>query len=366
MKQVEDVLYGTTEFGGSGDCDSDFGSGCGVVFSFDPATKQEKVVYSFAGGSADGELPYSRLKYEDGFLYGTTYMGGTSDPYCYNSYGSGCGTVFSIDLSTGKETVLYRFQGGSTDGIYPLTAPFLTHTKKPELFGTTVYGGTGSCPYDNQGCGTVFKINLSSGVETVVYSFQNNGMDALWPTNDWTWLNGKLYSTTTEGGAYGYGTIYSINRRTGAEAVIHAFGSGVDGKAPYAGMVEIGNVLYGTTFNGGASGGGTVFSFDPATGTETVLHSFDNNQNDGVGPATDLIHWNGMLYGTTSKGGKYSCGTVFSVDPITGSEAVVYSYTCGNNEPYNNNRLLHANGLLYGTVPEGGNDNFGTIYSLKP
>src|SRR5204863_889487 len=122
-------------------------------------TQQQKVIYSFNGGTADGELPLSRLRYANGVLYGTTFMGGSSDQYCYNSFGSGCGTVFSIDLSTGKETVLYRFQGGGSDGLNPLTTPFLTNSSHPALFGTTLYGGTGSCASSNFGCGTVFKID---------------------------------------------------------------------------------------------------------------------------------------------------------------------------------------------------------------
>ena len=233
--QANGVLYGTTEYGGNGSCSSEFGSGCGTVFSFDPATQKEKVVYSFAGG-ADGALPYSHLHYANGVLYGTTYMGGGSKR-CHNSYGSGCGTVFSIDLSTGKERVLHKFQGGSTDGAYPFATPYLTSTGSAELFGTTEEGGNKSC--GKSGCGTVFKIDLSSGKETVVYAFKNNGTDAIHPLHDWKWFNGQLYSTTEEGGAYGLGTVFSIDPDRGTEKVVHSFGKGADGQNPYAGMTEI-------------------------------------------------------------------------------------------------------------------------------
>jgi uncharacterized repeat protein (TIGR03803 family) len=59
--------------------------------------------------------------------------------------------------------------------------------------------------------------------------------------------------------------------------------------------------LYGTTESVGANGGGTVFSFDPNTGTETVLYSFCGQENyaDGFVPGAGLLNVKGILYGTT-------------------------------------------------------------------
>ena len=56
---------------------------------------------------------------------------------------------------------------------------------------------------------------------------------------------------------------------------------------PWPGLLAAGGKLYGTTWIGGANGHGTVFSIDPATGAETVLYSFCGKQNckDGSGPA---------------------------------------------------------------------------------
>jgi uncharacterized repeat protein (TIGR03803 family) len=129
-------------------------------------------------------------------------------------------------------------------------------------------------------------------------------------------------------------------------------------------MTPIDNFLYGTTFNGGSGGVGTVFSFDPATGKETVVYSFQKNGTDGMEPVTDLIQWKGVLYGSTSKGGTYDYGTVFAFNPKTGAETVLYSNGYGINDPYENNRLLQMNGTLYGTVPETGDYDDGAIFSL--
>lgn len=115
-------LYGTTEFGG-------FSIGYGTVFKID-ASGHETVLYSFTGG-ADGANPVAGLALDPaGNLYGTTEFGGAA---------CSCGVVFRLD-KTGKETVLYSFAGGSADGAHPMAGVTL-NTSKGKLYGTTYIGG---------------------------------------------------------------------------------------------------------------------------------------------------------------------------------------------------------------------------------
>src|SRR5580698_7506950 len=75
-------LYGTTAYGGSGDCVL-LGTtvGCGVVFQMKPPRTKggdwtESVLYSFKGGK-DGYLPQGNLTFDSaGNLYGATEYGG--------------------------------------------------------------------------------------------------------------------------------------------------------------------------------------------------------------------------------------------------------------------------------------------------
>jgi uncharacterized repeat protein (TIGR03803 family) len=129
--------------------------------------------------------------------------------------------------------------------------------------------------------------------------------------------DGNLYGTTTGGGVYGQGTVFELvpdaaGRWT--ERVLHSFqDDGQDGFYPMAGLVvdRSGN-LYGATDLGGEHGGGTVFELTRRRGqkwTEKILHSFDDNGRDGYLPRAGLIlDSNGNLYATTMAGGTYGGG----------------------------------------------------------
>lgn len=91
-----------------------------------------------------------------------------------------------------------------------------------------------------------------------------------------------LYGVTTQGGAYGYGTIYKLTPSNGTykETVIHNFNIDdlSDGAYPSAPLGPLngpsGGNFYGTTEYGGEFGQGTVFEVSASTGHVTVLHSF--------------------------------------------------------------------------------------------
>jgi uncharacterized repeat protein (TIGR03803 family) len=72
-------------------------------------------------------------------------------------------------------------------------------------------------------------------------------------------------------------------------------------------------VLYGTTSGGGKSDNGTVFSVNKA-GKEQVLYAFKGG-SDGYQPIGGLVNVNGTLYGATARGGHAGKGTVFSLRP---------------------------------------------------
>jgi uncharacterized repeat protein (TIGR03803 family) len=155
-------------------------------------------------------------------------------------------------------------------------------------------------------------------------------------------------------------------------------GGSSDGAAPRDALISnTSGAVFGTTFDGGANGAGTLFRLMPPAGqggswTETVLYSFPTN-SDGAYPIASLIRNSitGTLYGTTSSGGS-GWGTVFQVTQPeeaggTWTESVLYGFTDGNDgaSPYAG-LLAGPDGVYYGTAYLGGADMAGTVFQLTP
>jgi uncharacterized repeat protein (TIGR03803 family) len=125
---------------------------------------------------------------------------------------------------------------------------------------------------------------------------------------------GNLYGTTVNGGSLNFGTVYKIDK-TGHHTVLHNFTGRADGKTPLSGVIRdaAGN-LFGTTSDIVGRVYGTVFKLDPA-GNLTVLHTFTGG-SDGSQPTAGLVRdADGNLYGTTFQGGVFGWGTVFKLAP---------------------------------------------------
>jgi uncharacterized repeat protein (TIGR03803 family) len=317
-------FYGTTEYGGIHfTCPG--GGGCGAVFELSPREGggwTETVLHSFGGGN-DGFSPVAALVMDRaGNLYGTTFSGGI-----HNNCEDGCGTVFELSPREGggwTETLLHSF-GGGTDGYYP--AGVLILDGGGNLYGTTGNGGI-------HGLGTVFELSPREGggwTETVLHSFKSDGSEGFSP-NAGLVLDGAgdLYGTTYNGGIHGFGTVFELSPREGGgwtDTVLHSFGRGNDGYYPFAGLVKDGaGNLYGTTEYGGIhnncdGGCGTVFELSPREGggwTETVLHSFGRGTDGSVPVAGLIFDGAGNLYGTTQGGGIHGRGTAFELSPREG------------------------------------------------
>ncbi len=155
--------------------------------------------------------------------------------------------------------------------------------------------------------------------------------------------------------------LFGMPAGAATERIVYTFKGQPDGQAPMASMIDVGGILYGTTFNGGTKNAGTVFSLTP-NGNEKILHSFTGAPGDGSTP-TDLLNVGGVLFGTTMTGGANGFGTVFSVTR-TGVEKVLYSFKGGTDGKTPYAGLAAVNGKLYGTTCGGGANGFGTVFSV--
>lgn len=242
-------LFGETPDGGL--------YGKGTVFELERhgSSYQHKILHHFTGG-ADGWIGSlgPLLVDSHGSLYGVTEIGGThSQGNVFELFHSPSGTYAFL--------VLYQFKGTPDAGQpYGGVIPD-THGN---LIGTTYYGGASAAP----GLGTVYELTPHGAgwSERVLHSFKG-GTDGSSPTTTLVLDNDKdIYGTTSAGGrpSCDCGTLFKIDHTSGAESVVHRFGARPDGSFPYYALTRnASGDLFSSTNFGGLYNQGTIFEFTP-------------------------------------------------------------------------------------------------------
>jgi len=335
-------LYGTTAYGGTGNCVLlGLKLGCGAVYELSPPKQKggkwtETVLYSFPTAK-QGYLPQGDLVFDaSGNLYGATSFGGGHGTTC-NGFYQYCGAVFELSPPRTKggkwtEKVLHGFRSG-TDGADPNGG--LVLDSKGNVYGTTFGGGDENGPCGKVGCGTAFELKPPA---------------------------------VKGGGAW-------------TEKILHRFTAANDGGEPNGGLVfDTKGALYGGA-NGGAKGGGVVFRL-AATGAgawkETVLYAFSTNTY-GYAPAVGLFGPNGILFGTTyADPGNHLPGTVYEMGRSRTKGKlwtlnVLYNFKGIPDGAFPSVRLtLDGAGNLFSTTQAGGGSQAcspggcGTVYEVSP
>ena len=299
----------------------------------------------------NGNAPMAPLvQGTNGNFYGTTEFGGTG-----TNCSGGCGTVFEVSAS-GSFTSLHSFT--NYDGSAPRGG--LVQASDGNLYGTTAAGGF----FGPGGLGTVYRIT-TSGVLTMIYSFDigGGGIDPEGELIEGS--DGNLYGTTSSGGP-GVGSAFRITTN-GVMTVLHGLNQ------PAAGLLQAsdGN-FYGTTQFGGTNtncmyGCGSVFKITP-NGVMTTLHSFDGS--DGKEPLAGLVEGSdGNLYGTTS-GGPFAalncsggCGTVFMIT-TNGDFTNLHAFVGTDGRLPRGGLVQGSDGNFYGTASYGGASGVGTVFQI--
>jgi uncharacterized repeat protein (TIGR03803 family) len=334
----------------------------GLVAATPAGASTFRTVHSFSGG--DGSGPYGQLTLgRDGLLYGTTISGGPN----------GGGTVFRLDPASGALTTLYAFGIFAPTGTTPAAGVVIDG--KGFLYGTTEAGGDGAA-CSGRGCGSVFKLDPSTGKLTTLVAF-TGGPDGGEPAGALLLYGGMLYGTTVSGGFsdggndIGSGTIFKLDAKTKTLTTLHAFNQpgAQDGSAPESSLtIGPDGRLYGSASESGPHGSGTLWAVDPVSGAFSVLHGFDYHV-DGFGPDCRLIFRKGQILGTTHAGGPTQAadGTIFSLDPVSGVLTTLYSIAGPQDGLFPLGGVVHGpRGLVYGVDAQGGQSGAGTVFAVGP
>ncbi|MGA2870598.1 MAG: choice-of-anchor tandem repeat GloVer-containing protein [Verrucomicrobiota bacterium] len=313
----------------------------------------------------NGTGPVDTLIISSNTLYGTTrsYGGGIVN--------DGFGTVFRLNRDGSGFTNVYTFTGGTDGGNLNSSLILSGNT----LYGTATFDG-GS----NDGC--VFGISTGGTGLTNIYSFSAldpnspsyTNSDGAYPQAGLVLSGGTLYGTAYDGGAVGWGTIFAVNTNGGSFTNLHSFAV-TDGQYPVAPLIQSGTLLYGTTADGG-NAYGTLF----AIGTNgqgftnfynfTAAPGYPYTNSDGANPLGGLVISGSTLYGTASDGGGAGDGTVFKINTDGTGYLRLHDFSGTNNAGFNTDGAFPQAGLvlsgneLYGTAIAGGSSGNGTVFML--
>jgi uncharacterized repeat protein (TIGR03803 family) len=305
-------LYGTATYGGS--------SGLGTVFAINVDGSGFETLHNFSATSGilfsnlDGAHPQGSLVGVGDILYGTAADGGASGNgvvYMLNTNGSDFTTLHSFSAAYYNVSGFYT----NLEGANPSAGLSLSSNT---LYGTTLYGGRAgqgvvfALNTNGNGFANVHNFSL------VAPNFQGvfvNG-DGANPACTLSISGTTLFGTAQNGGTRGYGTIFALKSDGSAITILRNFNPSTDGANPVASLLLTDQTLFGTAAFGGSSGAGTLFRLETSGNGFTNLYNFSapssQTNRDGAVPVAPLVFFGDTLYGTTYQGGGAGSGTLFA------------------------------------------------------
>jgi uncharacterized repeat protein (TIGR03803 family) len=310
----------------------------GCIYSIDTNGSGYKDMFDFNGTNGANPNRCSLLQVGSKF-FGIAAWGGLYDYGC----------IFSIDTTGNNYSVLHNFN--DTDGATPTSSLTIYRSK---MYGVAGDGGT-----HNYGC--IFVIDTNGSGYKDMFNF--NDTDGAGPAWALIISGGKLFGEAAEGGLGPLdGCLFSIDTNGSGYKVLLDF-NGTNGASPNGMLTLSGNVLYGTSEDGGSNHSGTIFSID-TDGTGYIdLHDFSSLAS--YHPASSLLLYASALYGTAFIGrGTYYFGSIYSINTNGSGYTDLFTFSDTNGGwPYGG--LAQAGNILYGTTVRGGIDDTGVIFSLK-
>ncbi|HTB32294.1 MAG TPA: choice-of-anchor tandem repeat GloVer-containing protein [Bacteroidia bacterium] len=139
-----------------------------------------------------------------------------------------------------------------------------------------------------------------------------------------------------------------------------------NGANPDGDLIMYNGVLYGMTNGDGVNYWGNIFSINPNGTGYKDLHDFPNNLTDGSQPFGDLTASGGLLYGMTYQGGANQGGTIFSIKPDGSAYTTLRNFGATNNDAYHPlGNLVIVGSTMYGASSQGGVNGLGNIFSIS-
>jgi uncharacterized repeat protein (TIGR03803 family) len=356
-----------------------------VIFSYEPVSETYQIETTFP--SYFQNPLFSFCDGRNGKLYGVTRYGGAHS----------WGVLYEYDFTFKTFVVLHDFEtqpsgaplvasngiiyGACADRMYqydPSTHSFdngsrfaytgtstgsLLEASDGKIYGLTA--GYGFSPISN-----IFVYDPVSQTSSIAYTFPRKTVFS-YTSGLMEASNGKLYGLVTIGPIpYNLGSVFEFDPSSGTSSFVYDFSSST-GSEPQGKLIQASNgKLYGTTTRGAAAGNGDIFEYDISTSTYTKLTDFSNTHIDfqGGGPRGGFVLGpNGKCYCTTWRLGLSYKGEIVEFDPLTNIKTTKINFS----HSFEGEMPIHgitksSSGKFYGVTVSGGLSNEGTIFEYEP
>ena len=227
---------------------------------------------------------------------------------------------------------------------------------------------------------SLWSARLSGQTFTPLYSFtalsNSTNSDGANPYCAFAHSGNMLYGSTFNGGTGSNGVVFAINTDGTHFTNLYTFTakSGIfrtnsDGAQCIGGVTLSGNTLYGTTGSGGSVGRGTIFAVNIDGSSFTNLHNFNGNA-DGSATIAGLVISGNSLYGDCQSGGSNGFGMVFSLNLNTLAYTNLHSFATTLNGTNADGgqplaRMIISGNTLFGTTISGGLGGKGSVFRIN-
>lgn len=197
-----------------------------------------------------------------------------------------------------------------------------------------------------------------------------NASEAEWPRGQWVYSAGNFYGASQNGGASGMGSLFRCDPATGQFFLLHSFSGGNDGTSPSTGLFEspTNGRLYGVNY-GGMNNAGTIFRIDKPGNFFETIHQF-TGLSGGSPDSPPMEASDGKIYGIAGSGGAFGFGGIYTINLDGTGYQLLRAFTgtggATRGKGEESGGLVEGpNGYLYGVTPSGGTNDTGVFFQMS-
>lgn len=187
--------------------------------------------------------------------------------------------------------------------------------------------------------------------QEIIFTFTSNLTNSC-TTSELAFDGVYIYGVTNTGTFNSDGTLFKVKLDGSNFQNLYQFSS-TTGQKPTK-ILLVGDTIFGLTTQGGNYNFGTIYKMKVDGTNFSVLHHFGSIPNDVGGGKSNIIYYNGVLYGSSYYGGSiwdvfgnFKCGYIYKLNSNGSNYSFVHEFD-SNNSANPHECIVLTNNKLYG------------------